>query len=234
MTDDKTLIECREVTKVFLRKKGSQMKAVNMVNLKIYKGEIVVIVGRSGMGKTTLLNLIGGLEHPTSGTVMLDGKAIDKLSRRELALVRRKKVGFIFQSFNLVPSITVLENIELALAPTGMSRAGRVKKGEDLLSTFNLADRADYLPLELSVGQQQKVAIARALANDPALILADEPTGELDPITAKEVVAKLVEVNQRFNMTLLVVSMGVFPYDLANRVLFMRDGEIVPRQEAGY
>jgi len=229
-----TLIETRDLTKVYLRKKQSQVKAVDQVDLKVYRGESLAIVGRSGSGKTTLLNLIGALDRPTSGTVIFEGKDLGDLSNRELALLRRQEVGFIFQTFNLLPALTALENIEVALAPTCMSREKRQEKARTLLDTFEIMDRSDHLPLELSVGQRQKLAIARALARDPTLIIADEPTGEMDPVSGREIATKLVELNRKYNVTLLVASHGAFSYSLAKRVLFLKDGRLVSQEEAGY
>ena len=230
------LLECRELTKFYFREKGPPVRAVYKVDLKVNHRDFVFIVGRTGAGKTTLLNLMGGLELPTSGSVVLDGKPLEKISDKELATIRMKKMGFVFQSFNLLPAYTVFENIEIALAPTRLSREERRRKVEKLLRTFHLAELADYLPLELSLGQQQKSAIARALANDPVLVFADEPTGELDPITAEEVMGELVKLNQMHNVTLLVAThgAGAFPWTLADRILFMKDGRIVSQEEAGY
>ena len=228
------LIETRELTKVYLRKSEVQIKAVDGVNLKIYRGEFLAIVGRSGSGKTTLLNLIGTLDRPTSGAVIFEGRDLCDLSNRDLSLLRRQKVGLVFQTFNLLPALTALENIEVALAPTRMSKEERQEKARTLLDIFELTDRADRLPLELSVGQQQKLAIARALINDPVLILADEPTGEMDPITGREIVAKLVELNRNYNVTLVVTSHGTFPCNQVDRVLFLKDGRLVSKEEAGY
>lgn len=228
------LIETRELTKVYLRKSEIQIKAVDGVNLKIYRGEFLAIVGRSGSGKTTLLNLIGTLDRPTSGAVIFEGRDLCDLSNRDLTLLRRQKVGLVFQTFNLLPALTALENIEVALAPTRMSKEERQEKARTLLDIFELTDRADRLPLELSVGQQQELAIARALINDPVLILADEPTGEMDPITGREIVAKLVELNRNYNVTLVVTSHGTFPCNQVDRVLFLKDGRLVSKEEAGY
>jgi putative ABC transport system ATP-binding protein len=228
------LIETRDLAKVYVRKNGPPIKALNGVNLKIITGEFLAIVGRSGSGKTTLLNLLGALDRPTSGRVIFEGKYLGDLSNRDLTLLRRQKVGFIFQTFNLLPALTVLENIEVALIHSRMSKKEMTKKATALLNLFDLADKSNRLPLELSVGQQQKVAIARALAKDPVLILADEPTGEMDPITGKEIVEKLVELNRKSNVTIVVTSHGAFPYSQSDRTLYIKDGEIVSQKEAGY
>ena len=228
------LVETRELTKIYPRKREAPVVAVNGVNMKIFPEEFLAIVGRSGCGKTTLLNLIGALDRPTSGTVIFGSKNLGNLSSGDLALLRREKMGFIFQTFNLLPSLTAFENIEVALAPTQMSRGERKEKVKTLLESLKLLDKAEHLPLELSAGQQQKVAIARAMARDPPLILADEPTGEMDPMTAEEIAAKLVELNHKHNVTVVVTSHGTFPYKLAKRVLFMTDGKIVSQEQAGY
>jgi putative ABC transport system ATP-binding protein len=228
------LLECRELTRVYRRRKGPPVRAVDKVDLTVDDRDFLVIVGRSGAGKTTLLNLIGGLERPTSGAVALHGEPFEKMSSKGLAFVRMKKIGFVFQSFNLLPAYTAAENVEIALAPTHLSREERRERVQDLLCAFDLADRADHLPLELSLGQQQKLAIARAFANRPVLIVADEPTGELDPVAAQEVVAKLVELNQEHNVTLVVATHGAFPRAPASRVIFMNEGRIVGQGEAGY
>jgi len=228
------LIETIDLTKVYLRKSGPSIKALDGVNLKIFAGEFIAIVGRSGSGKTTLLNLIGALDRPTSGKVMFEGKNLGDLSNRDLTLLRRQKVGFIFQTFNLLLALTVLENIEVALIHSRMSKRKMTEKAATLQSLFNLTDKSNQLPLELSVGQQQKVAIARALANDPVLILADEPTGEMDPITGEEIVAKLVELNVKSNVTVVVASHGAFPLSQADRTLYIKEGKIVPQKETGY
>jgi putative ABC transport system ATP-binding protein len=228
------LVQTTDLTKVYFRKNGALIKALDKVNLEIFAGEFLAIVGRSGSGKTTLLNLIGALDRPTSGKVLFEGKSLDDCSNRDLALLRRHKVGFIFQIFNLLPSLTVLENVESALIHSRVSKEKMTEKVSALLNFFDLADKSNRLPLELSVGQQQKVAIARALVKDPILILADEPTGEMDPVTGEEIVAKLVELNQKSRVTIVVVSHGAFPYNQADRTLFLKDGKIVSQKEAGY
>jgi len=228
------LIETKELTKLYPRKREHPVVALSKVNLRIFSGEFLAIVGRSGCGKTTLLNIIGALDRPTLGTVIFENKDLGHLSNRDLALFRRQKVGFIFQTFNLLPALTVLENIEVALATTHMSSDEQKEKAKTLLKLFGLMDKASHLPLELSVGQQQKVAIARAVARDPPLILADEPTGEMDTMTGSEIMAKLVELNQKHNVTVVVASHSSFSSNQANRTLFMKDGKIVSREDAGY
>jgi len=232
--DSAPLVETRKLIKIYLQKSEGQIRAVDDVSLEVHRGEFLAIVGRSGSGKTTLLNLIGTLDRPTSGSVIFEGENLSDLSNRDLTLLRRHKVGLVFQTFNLLPTLTALENLEVALAPTRMSMEKRQEKAKTLLETFELTDRADRLPLELSVGQQQKLAIARALINDPVLILADEPTGEMDPITGREIVAKLVKLNRNYNITLVVTSHGTFPFNQADRILFLKDGRLVSKEEAGY
>lgn len=228
------LIETRDLTKVYLRKSSPSIKALDGVDLEVSAGEFLAIVGLSGSGKTTLLNLVGALDRPTSGKVIFEGKSLGDFSERDLALLRRRKVGFVFQTFNLLPSLTVLENIELALIHSKMPKEEMNEKVTALLDFFDLTDKSNQLPLELSVGQQQKVAIARALVKDPIIILADEPTGEMDPIAGKEIVAKLVELNRKSKVTMIVASHGTFPYAQADRTLFIKDGRIVSQKEAGY
>jgi len=228
------LIETRNLGKVYFRKNSPPIKALDGVNLKVFAGEFLALVGRSGSGKTTLLNLIGALERPTSGEVLFDGKSLGDFSNRDLALLRREKIGFVFQTFNLLPSLTVLENVESALVHSLTSKNEITEKVATMLEFFDLTDKSSMLPLDLSVGQQQKVAIARALVKNPALILADEPTGEMDPIAGREIVAKLVELNRKSKVTMIIASHGAFPYTQTDRTLFIKDGKLVSQKEAGY
>jgi putative ABC transport system ATP-binding protein len=168
------LIEARDLAKVYSRKSSLPIKALDGVNLEVFAGEFLALVGRSGSGKTTLLNLIGALDRPTSGEVLFEGKSLMNFSNRDLAMLRREKIGFVFQTFNLLPSLTVLENVESALIHSPMSKNEITEKVTTLIDFFNLTDKSSMLPLELSVGQQQKVAIARALVKNPVLILADD------------------------------------------------------------
>jgi putative ABC transport system ATP-binding protein len=233
-TKNSLLIATRNLGKVYFRKNSPPIKALDGVNLEAFAGEFLALVGRSGSGKTTLLNLIGALDRPTSGEVLFDGKSLGNFSNRDLALLRREKIGFVFQTFNLLPSLTVLENVESALVHSLTSKNEITEKVATLLEFFDLTDKSSMLPLDLSVGQQQKVAIARALVKNPVLILADEPTGEMDPIAGREIVTKLVELNRKSKVTMIIASHGAFPYTQTDRTLFIKDGKIVSQKEAGY
>lgn len=233
-TQTSPILETKEIVKVFNRKNNPPIKALDGINVEIHTGAFLALVGRSGSGKSTFLNLVGALDRPTSGEVIFDGKSLKKFSNRNLTLFRRKKIGFIFQTFNLLPSLTVAENIESALVHSNISREIISDKVAVLLKSLDLSDKHDRLPLELSVGQQQKVAIARAIVKDPVLILADEPTGEMDPVSGKEIVEKLIDLHKKLKVTLIVASHGTFPYKQADRTLFIKEGKFVSQKEAGY
>jgi putative ABC transport system ATP-binding protein len=228
------LIETRNLRKFYFRKNSPPIRALDGVNLKVVAGEFLALVGCSGSGKTTLLNLIGALDRPTSGEVLFEGKSLVDFSNRDLALLRREKIGFIFQTFNLLPSLTVFENVESALVHSPMSKNEITKKVATMLEFLDLTAKSSTLPLDLSVGQQQKVAIARALVKNPVLILADEPTGEMDPIAGREIVAKLFELNRKLKVTIIVASHGAFAYTQTDRTLFIKDGKLVSQKEADY
>ena len=228
------LIEAKNLEKVYFRKNASPIKALEGINLEAFKGEFLAIIGRSGSGKTTLLNLLGALDRPTSGETKFEGKSLSNFSNRDLAILRREKIGFIFQTFNLLPSLTVIENVESALVHSRMSKDQIHRKMAALLDLLELTEMSNRLPLELSVGQQQKVAIARAIVKDPALILADEPTGEMDPLTSREILERLIELNRKSKITLIVASHGTFMHSKADRALFLKAGRIVSQKEAGY
>ena len=234
VTQTNPLIETRNLAKFYYRKNSPLIKALDGVNVEIHSGEFLALVGRSGSGKSTFLNLVGALDRPTSGEVIFEGKSLKNFSNCDLTLFRRKKIGFVFQTFHLLPSMTVRENVESALVHSNTSRIEIEDKVAVLLNSFDLSDKYNRLPLELSVGQQQKAAIARAIVKDPILILADEPTGEMDPIAGKEIVEKLIELNKKSKVTLIVASHGTFPYNQADRTLFIKDGKIVSQKEAGY
>jgi len=200
--------------------------ALRGVNLRLFSGEFVAIMGPSGSGKTTLLNLIGTFDKPTSGKIYIEGKDLTKMGEEELTALRRNKIGFIFQFYNLIPVLTAFENVELPMLIAGRPRGERVKRVRELLGLVGLSSRSDHRPDELSGGEQQRVAIARALANRPSIILADEPTGDLDTKTGAEVVRALRLAAEKENVTVVVVTHDPVVAQKADRILEIRDGKI--------
>ena len=200
--------------------------ALRGVDLSVGRGEFVAVMGPSGCGKTTLLNLVGGIDVPSRGAVWVDGVEISKLSDDELTDLRRDRLGYVFQFYNLIPTLTARENIETPMQFRGKSRAERRERAMALLSRVGLADRADHKPAELSGGEQQRVAIVRALANDPALVLLDEPTGDLDSATGKEILGLLQKLNREEKVTLMVATHDAAVAAISSRVVKLRDGKI--------
>ena len=196
------------------------------IDLNIEKGEYVSIMGPSGSGKSTMMNLIGALDRPTEGKVFLDGIDISKLSDDSLAVIRQKKIGFIFQQFNLIPRLSALENVELPMWFAGRSKNQRIKRARELLVKVGLGDRLTHRPTELSGGQMQRVAIARALANQPEILLADEPTGNLDSKSGEEIVKIFAELNKE-GKTIIIVTHEQRFATMAKRIVKLKDGEIV-------
>ncbi|MFL5645972.1 MAG: ABC transporter ATP-binding protein [Chloroflexota bacterium] len=201
--------------------------AVADVDLRVDRGELVAIRGRSGSGKTTLLSLIGGLDRPTSGDLAIDGASLVGMSQAELVEMRRRRVGFIFQAFGLLSILSAAENVEVPLRLVSAAPRDREDRVATLLEVVGLADRARHRPHELSGGEQQRVAIARALANRPDLLLADEPTGQLDSATGRSIMTLLRTVVRRENVTALIATHDPMLIDLADRVVELRDGRIV-------
>lgn len=200
-------------------------KALDGVDLEVKKGEFVAIVGASGSGKSTLLHMLGGLDNPTSGNVIIEGIEIGNLDRDELTVFRRKQIGFIFQNYNLVPVLNTYENIILPLELDGrIPDEGQIKRIMDIL---HLSEKEYSLPSQLSGGQQQRVAIARALASNPSIILADEPTGNLDSNTSQEVLGLMVESVHMLNQTLIMITHNMQIAQLADRIICIEDGKIV-------
>lgn len=218
-----TVVELQKVTKTY-GNGAAETKAVSDISMSVERGDWIVFMGPSGHGKTTLLQLIGGLDTPTAGRILLDGCELGTLGAAELAAVRARKIGFVFQFFNLLPHLTALENVEIALWLGGTTKHnGRAK---DLLERFGLGDKIQHLPSMLSGGQQQRVAIARALANEPDLLLMDEPTGNLDSDSEAELLTLLGELHQA-GKTLLMVTHNPAVAERAERVLQVKDGRIV-------
>jgi putative ABC transport system ATP-binding protein len=219
------MISLAAVSKIY---SGSrQVIALDHVDLKIERGEMVSIVGPSGSGKSTMLNLIGGLDRPTSGEICIDGESLRGLSDDRLTRLRREKIGFIFQFFNLLPSLTSLENVALPLHLKGLRRKDAHKRARDLLGMVKLDHRFDHRPDELSGGEKQRVAIARALAFDPPVLLADEPTGNLDTHTGAEILSLLRDLRDRFDSTVLIVTHDAGIAESCPRTVSLRDARIM-------
>jgi putative ABC transport system ATP-binding protein len=220
-----------ELSAVFKSYREGQSERVVLrgVDLRVAAGEIVVLLGRSGSGKSTLLNLVSGIDRPTSGTVRVEGVDVAAQSETARTRLRRRRIGFIFQFFNLIPTLTVEENLRLPLELNGVDGAGGRARALDLLSEVGLADRAASFPDRLSGGEQQRVAVARALVHDPALVLADEPTGNLDAESARQVLALLAGLARRAGKTVIAASHSDEVAALADRVLTLADGRLLER-----
>ncbi|MBC7326586.1 ABC transporter ATP-binding protein [bacterium] len=202
------------------------VRALDGVSLDVKRGEYISIMGPSGSGKSTLFNMIGGLDRPTSGSVFIDEVDIAQLDAYELAWLRCRRIGYIFQTFNLIPVMTALENVTLPMIFAGLTTDEAIEKGVELLKLVGLGDRLHHKPTELSGGQQQRVAIARALANDPGIILADEPTGNLDLRTGKEIITLLKKLNREKGVTIISATHDLKMIDVSDRVVWIRDGKI--------
>jgi putative ABC transport system ATP-binding protein len=221
------LIETKDITKTFNMGKIS-MDILKGISLNIEDGEFAAIIGESGSGKSTLLNIMGGLMPLTSGEITMCGEKIDKLSENQLALFRRKHLGFVFQSYNLMPQLTALENVEMPLIFSGIPKKKRKAIAAEYLEKVGLKDRLTHKPGELSGGQQQRVSIARALVNNPDIVLADEPTGNLDSKNSVEVMEVLKELNTISKKTFIIVTHSEQVCSYATRIIKVRDGLIVP------
>jgi putative ABC transport system ATP-binding protein len=219
-----TIVEAIELRKTYMLGKVP-VEALRGVNLKVETGDFISILGPSGCGKSTMLNLIGALDKPTSGTLLIDGVDISKLGDNQLSELRLK-IGFVFQFFNLIPRLTAKANVELALSIANVSRTERSKRAVELLEIVSLKDRINHKPAELSGGQQQRVAIARALANNPKFLLLDEPTGNVDSKTAKEVIALIHKLNKENGVSIIMVTHDQKLASEAKRTVQMVDGEI--------
>ena len=225
-------IELIDLKKIFIMGKMVKVHALRGVNLKVRNGEIVSIVGPSGSGKSTLLNLLGALDRPTSGKIIIDGKNIARLKDEVLSKFRNRKIGFIFQSYNLINRSTVTKNVELPAIIRGIPRTIRKRRTNELLDMVGLRGKANRKPTELSGGEQQRVAIARALINEPTFILADEPTGNLDSKTGQEIGNLLIKVNEERKATIVIVTHNLELAEKTQRILHLRDG-IVEKETPG-
>jgi len=226
----KNIIEMKNVVKSFYIDTPNQLDILKNIDVTIKEGEFVAIVGASGSGKSTLMNIIGALDRPTSGTYILDGTNVNEKADNGLSEVRNKKIGFVFQTYNLIPRSSALKNVELPMLYYGMNRHERRERAEQLLELVGMEDRMKHQPNELSGGQKQRVAIARALANDPSIILADEPTGALDSATGRLVMDLFHKVHELEGKTIIFITHN---YELAQeteRIITLRDGKVVSEE----
>jgi ABC-type lipoprotein export system ATPase subunit len=223
------VVETRALTRIY-RMGATEVHALRGVDLAVERQAFLSIMGRSGSGKSTLLHLVGCLDRPTSGSVWLDGVEVTALRRRRLPAIRRQKVGFMFQAFNLLSHLTALENVMLPLRYSRLSHREGRRRAEYLLERVGLADRLAHRPTELSGGEQQRVALARALVNQPAIVLADEPTGEVDTHTAAEIVELLRELNQSEGQTFILVTHDPLVAEATDRTLYLQDGQVVSEE----
>jgi putative ABC transport system ATP-binding protein len=232
VTSGRPLVELRRLTKIY-REGDRERIVLREVDAAIHPGELVVVVGRSGSGKSTLLNLIGGIDRPTAGEVVVDGVVLTRVSEEARTRFRRRHLGFVFQFFNLIPTLTVEENLRLPLELNGRGGPAARDAARALLSEVGLADRGEAFPERLSGGEQQRVAVARALVHDPALVLADEPTGNLDLETGRQVLDLLDRLTRRAGKTMVMATHSTELLGLADRLLTIHDGHLVERAPVG-
>jgi len=226
------VLETEKLDKVY-KLGGRQVRALSDVNLQVKKGDFISIMGPSGSGKTTILNMLGCLDKPTHGKVILDGVDVTKVPERRLYKIRRHKVGFVFQTFNLMPYLNAMENVELPMEGTKKSGDEKRKRARELLKMVGLSEREEHRQHLLSAGEQQRVAIARALANNPAIVLADEPTGNLDSKTGYEIVSLLGKLNTDQGTTIVMVTHDSRMASCAGRMLFLSDGRLLAKEKQG-
>lgn len=226
-----TLVEIRDICKVY-NPGENEVKALDHVSLTIGEGEFVAIIGHSGSGKSTLMNMLGCLDVPTSGSYFLHGHDVGSMSDDELSDIRNQEIGFVFQGFNLIPSLTAVENVELPLIYRGVGKKERLELSEKALDKVGLAKRKTHKPSEMSGGQQQRVAIARALASKPTILLADEPTGNLDSKTSQDVLSLLKITGQKFGQTIVMITHNEEIAQMADRIIHIEDGLIVKAGES--
>jgi putative ABC transport system ATP-binding protein len=226
ITNDKPVIQVKKLRKEYIMGK-ERVVALRDINLSIYRGEICCIFGTSGSGKSTLLNQLAGLEKPTRGQVLIGGMPVSKLDENQLAAFRQKHVGFVFQSYNLLPELTALENVAMPLMFRGMPKEAREREAMKMLARVGLKDRVHHFPGQMSGGQQQRAGIARAFITRPDVVFADEPTGNLDSKTTKEVMEMIRSFARKFNQTIVLVSHDPEMTEYADRIVTLLDGEII-------
>lgn len=236
----KTVIDMKGIIKRFYIGSPNELEILHGIDLEVQEGEFIAIVGASGSGKSTLMNIIGALDKPTEGNYALDGIPIHQMKDKELSEVRNKKIGFVFQTFNLIPRSTAISNVELPMLYAGLSRSERKKQAEKLLEMVEMTDRARHRPNELSGGQKQRIAIARAMANNPSIILADEPTGALDSKTGRLVMDIFHKLHREEGKTIILITHNEELAEETERIITLKDGSIVgerlgrARQEASH
>jgi len=227
------VIDLQNIIKRFYVGKPNELQILNGINLEVNEGEFVSIVGESGSGKTTLMNVIGLLDRPTDGKYIIDGVDIDEAADKELSFIRNQKIGFVFQTYNLVSKTSALKNVELPMLYAGVPRKERTERAEELLELVGMKDRMKHLPEELSGGQKQRAAIARSMANDPAIILADEPTGALDSRTGRNVMDLFHRLQEDKGKTILLITHSKELAEETERIVTIKDGDILGERTGG-
>lgn len=231
MEEKKPIITLKGISKKYFIGTPNELEVLKGIDLTVYEGEFVAIVGASGSGKSTLMNIIGALDRPTAGHYNLDGVDIDKASDRELSGIRNKKIGFVFQTYNLISKTSALRNVEMPMLYAGMSRKERNERAMELMELVEMGDRMKHLPEELSGGQKQRVAIARAMANNPAIILADEPTGALDSQTGRKVMDIFHKLHDEQGKTIVLITHSPELAEETERLITLKDGEIIGERQ---
>ncbi|MGN1248897.1 MAG: ABC transporter ATP-binding protein [Candidatus Spyradocola sp.] len=232
--ENQPIISMQGIIKRFYIGTPNELQILNGITLDVRKGEFLSIVGASGSGKSTLMNIIGALDRPTEGTYVLDGVRVDQAKDDQLSAIRNKKIGFVFQTFNLIPRTSALKNVELPMLYANVPPAKRTRRAKELLEMVEMDDRMSHMPNELSGGQKQRVAIARAMANDPAIILADEPTGALDSKTGRLVMDLFHTLHREQGKTIVLITHNYKLATETDRIVTISDGRIVPNTEGGW
>ncbi len=227
----RTIIELKEIYKRFYIGTPNELEVLHGISLTVQEGEFVAIVGASGSGKSTLMNIIGALDRPTEGSYILDGVDVNGAKDAELSKIRNKKIGFVFQTYNLISKTNALKNVEMPMLYAGISGKQRVQRAKELLEMVGMGERMRHLPEELSGGQKQRVAIARAMANDPAIILADEPTGALDSVTGRKVMDLFHQLHDEAGKTIVLITHSPELAEETQRIVTIKDGHIIGERE---